>query len=67
MEWWFVEFKVSDSGTGLNRINVNQNSQDVRVPYTNEQILYYRYHFIVNLLGGLFLDVFPALEVSGLA
>ena len=48
-EWWFVEFKVSDSGTGLNRINVNQNSQDVRVPYTNEQILYYRYYFLVNL------------------
>ena len=50
MEWWFVEFKVSDSGTGLNRINVNQNSQDVRVPYTNEQILYYRYHFLIYLL-----------------
>ena len=49
VEWWFVEFKVSDSGTGLNRINVNQNSQDVRVPYTNEQILYYRYYFLVSL------------------
>ena len=42
MEWWFVDFTVSDSYTGMNRIIVQPNQQVDRIPRTTGDTVYYR-------------------------